>query len=133
MAPWTISQSDAVLLFFCASWSNTSSRRLTASLFMNAHETMKEKESANPQPESGSIQQVAKNVMGMIQVHVLRHCIRRVDCMCISDRECIPLMIKKLIYPDHSKPASSTSSSSEEEEESSSSSHHVFCSRQGTS
>eukprot|EP00983_Pelagomonas_calceolata_P019062 599055-Pelagomonas_calceolata.AAC.1 len=43
-----------------------------------------------PQPESGS---VAKNVMGKIQVHVLRHCIRRVDGIYISDRKCAPLMI----------------------------------------
>eukprot|EP00983_Pelagomonas_calceolata_P051759 1142554-Pelagomonas_calceolata.AAC.1 len=44
----------------------------------------------NPQPEFGS---VAKNVMGKIQVHVSRHCIRRVSCMCISDRKCVPLVI----------------------------------------
>eukprot|EP00983_Pelagomonas_calceolata_P044797 1139457-Pelagomonas_calceolata.AAC.5 len=46
--------------------------------------------SVNSQPESGS---VAKNVMGKIQVHIFRHCTRRVDGTCISDRKCAPLMI----------------------------------------
>eukprot|EP00983_Pelagomonas_calceolata_P115606 1160217-Pelagomonas_calceolata.AAC.25 len=46
-----------------------------------------------PQPESGS---VAKNVMGKIQAYVFSHCIRRVDCMCISDRKRAPSMISQL-------------------------------------
>eukprot|EP00983_Pelagomonas_calceolata_P019083 599807-Pelagomonas_calceolata.AAC.1 len=39
--------------------------------------------------DSGS---VANNVMGKIQVHAFRLFIRRVDGMCISDRESAPLI-----------------------------------------
>jgi len=49
-------------------------------------------ESVYPQPESGS---VANDMMGKIQVHVFRHCIRWVNGMCISDRESAPLMVSQ--------------------------------------
>eukprot|EP00983_Pelagomonas_calceolata_P011081 357507-Pelagomonas_calceolata.AAC.1 len=32
-------------------------------------------------------------MIGLIQVHVFRHCVRRVDGLCISGRKCAPLMI----------------------------------------
>eukprot|EP00983_Pelagomonas_calceolata_P011858 380919-Pelagomonas_calceolata.AAC.1 len=46
-------------------------------------------ESVYLQPKSGS---VAKDMLGKIQVHVFRHCMRWMNGMCISERESAPLM-----------------------------------------
>eukprot|EP00983_Pelagomonas_calceolata_P049284 1141441-Pelagomonas_calceolata.AAC.5 len=50
--------------------------------------------SVNSQPESGN---VAKDMMGKIQIHVLWQSIRRVNGTSSSDRKCAPMMICQLL------------------------------------
>eukprot|EP00983_Pelagomonas_calceolata_P086010 1156672-Pelagomonas_calceolata.AAC.2 len=52
----------------------------------------------NLQPESGN---VAKDMMGKVQVHAFRQSMRRVNGMSSTDRKCPPLMIRQpltLVY-----------------------------------